>query len=176
MAKGPLGTTSSISPSKKLGWTSRKCKKSRWIPQALRQRSRAGKSLRLRATTRIWPTPSPPKAPRFSSQKLHSYNWSIHIVSRDFAEKHPEALKAAYEALVESLLALRKTPVSSPTPTRIRRRRRVGEGRSTFDTPKILLLDASVVADLNKLGQQYLDFGFIKNAPDIADYAVDLSK
>ena len=46
----------------------------------------------------------------------------------------------------------------------------------TFDTPTIRPLDAKAVADLNALGAQYVEFGFIKSTPDIANYVVDLSK
>ncbi|MFM2277961.1 MAG: hypothetical protein RLZZ444_192 [Pseudomonadota bacterium] len=112
-----------------------------------------------------------------TGDKLPSYNWSIHIVSRDFAEKHPEALKAAYQGLLAEAERAAKNPKII---TDAYKEFGAADGLikvvAGFDTPKILPLNAEVVADLNKLGAQYVEFGFIQKAPDIADYVVDLSK
>lgn len=75
-----------------------------------------------------------------TADKLHSYNWSIHIVSRDFAEKHPEALKAAYEALVAELDRAQKNPKII---TDAYKEFGAADGLikvvSTFDTPRFCL-------------------------------------
>ncbi|MBB3932072.1 sulfonate transport system substrate-binding protein [Kaistia hirudinis] len=112
-----------------------------------------------------------------TNDQLPSYNWSIHIVSRDFAEKHREALKAAYEGLVAESERAHKNPAII---TDAYKEFGASDGLvkvvAGFDTPTILPLDEKAVADLNKLGAQYVEFGFIDKAPDIADYVVDLSK
>lgn len=112
-----------------------------------------------------------------TGNQLHSYNWSIHIVSREFAEKHREALKAAYDGLVaESERAHAKPAIITDAYKEFGASDDLVKVVAGFDTPTILPLDAKAVADLNKLGAQYVEFGFIKQAPDIADYVVDLSK
>lgn len=78
-----------------------------------------------------------------TADKLHSYNWSIHIVSRDFAEKHPEALKAAYEALVaESDRAQKNPKIITDAYKEFGAADGLIKVVSTFDTPKILPMNA----------------------------------
>ncbi len=109
--------------------------------------------------------------------QLHSYNWSIHIASRDFAEKHPDVLKAVYAGLVAQSERARKDPsIIAKAYKDFGAADDLVDEVKKFDTPTIQPLDAEAVADLNALGAQYVEFGFIKNAPDIADYVVDLSK
>lgn len=112
-----------------------------------------------------------------TADQLPTANWSIHIVSREFAEKHREALKAVYDGLVQEAARAQANPALIPDAYR---EFGASEGLAKvvagFDTPKILPLDATAVADLNRLGAQYVEFGFIEKAPDIADYVVDLSK
>ncbi|MFT4044317.1 MAG: NrtA/SsuA/CpmA family ABC transporter substrate-binding protein [Gordonia sp. (in: high G+C Gram-positive bacteria)] len=106
-----------------------------------------------------------------------SLNWSIHIVSRSFAEKHPLALKAAYKALVQESEKAQKNP-SIITDTY----RQFGSNDAslkvlgTFDTPEILPLDEAALGNLEKQAQQYVDFGFIKSVPDLKNAVVDASK
>lgn len=109
--------------------------------------------------------------------QLHSYNWSIHIASREFAEKHPDVLKAVYAGLVAQSERAHKNPsIIAKAYKDFGADDDLVNQVKTFDTPTIRPLDAKAVADLNALGAQYVEFGFIKSTPDIANYVVDLSK
>ncbi|MGC0366371.1 sulfonate transport system substrate-binding protein [Rhodococcus sp. 27YEA15] len=112
-----------------------------------------------------------------TGDQIGSYNWSIHIASRDFAEKHPEELAAVYRGLV------RESERAQADPSVITDAyREFGAGEDIvkvvagFSTPQILPLDAAAVTDLNALASQYVDFGFIDKAPDMGNYVVDLAK
>ncbi|GAB3278027.1 ABC transporter substrate-binding protein [Kineosporia babensis] len=107
---------------------------------------------------------------------MDSYNWSIHIVSREFAEAHPQELKAMYQGL------RREAERAQADPTVITKKYAefgatddLVEQIATFDVPTIEPMDEAVVADLEKLGQQYVDFGFLESVPDIASAVVDES-
>jgi sulfonate transport system substrate-binding protein len=106
-----------------------------------------------------------------------SLNWSIHFARKDFAEKYPDILKGAYKALRamsakaladNSLItnAYRELGASEVQIARIK----------TFDTPRILPMDAEAVADLNKQARQYTSYGFLSSAPeDFAPHVIDFS-
>jgi sulfonate transport system substrate-binding protein len=106
-----------------------------------------------------------------------SLNWSIHIASTDFAEKHPEVLAAAYRALRAEAARARQTPEII---TDAYRGFGAGEEQiriiKSFDVPEILPLNAQAIADLNRQARQYVDYGFIKAAPqNIASHTLDFS-
>lgn len=112
-----------------------------------------------------------------TGDQIGSYNWSIHIASRDFAENHPEALAAVYRGLVrESDRAQQDPGIITDAYTEFGASDEIVEVVSGFSTPQILPLDDVAVADLQALGEQYMDFGFIDDAPNIADHVVDLSE
>ncbi len=107
---------------------------------------------------------------------MNSYNWSIHIVSRSFAEKHPEALKAMYDGLVREAARAKKDPsVITDTYKEFGAPDDLVDQIKTFDVPTIEPLDATAVKDLDALAQQYVDFGFLDAVPDIAGAVVDES-
>jgi len=107
-----------------------------------------------------------------------SLNWSLHIASRAFAEKHPELLRAAYRALRrEAARALLKEPSLI-----IDAYRQFGASETqiailkTFSMPCILPLDAQAVADFTRQADQYVEFGFISTAPrDFSSHVLDFS-
>lgn len=112
-----------------------------------------------------------------TGDKIGSYNWSIHIASKDFVQNHPEAIKAVYDGLVEEAARAKKDPsIITNAYKEFGASDQVIDVVKTFDVPQILPLDNQAVSDLNKLGQQYVDFKFIEKAPDIQNYVVDLSK
>lgn len=107
---------------------------------------------------------------------MNSYNWSIHIVSRKFAEAHPKALKAMYDGLVREAARAKKDPsVITDTYKEFGAPDALLEQIKTFDVPTIEPLDAAAVKDLDALAQQYVDFGFLTSTPDIAGAVVDES-
>lgn len=107
---------------------------------------------------------------------MNSYNWSIHIVSRTFAEAHPEALKAMYDGLVREAARAKEDPsVITDTYKEFGAPDNLIEQIRTFDVPTIEPLDATAVEDLGALAQQYVDFGFLDSVPDIAGAVVDES-
>ncbi len=112
-----------------------------------------------------------------TGDQIGSYNWSIHVVSRDFAENHPVALRAAYDALVREAERAHETPaIITDAYLEFGASEALVEVVKDYYVPDILPLDETVVADLNALGAQYVSFGFIDEAPDIADYVIDFSK
>ncbi|MDR1507499.1 MAG: NrtA/SsuA/CpmA family ABC transporter substrate-binding protein [Treponema sp.] len=106
-----------------------------------------------------------------------SLNWSIHIASTDFAEKHPEVLAAAYRALrAEAARAKAAPEIITNTYRDFGASEEQIAVLKTFDIPQILPLDSQAVADLNRQARQYADYGFIKSAPrNIASHTLDFS-
>lgn len=112
-----------------------------------------------------------------TGDQIGSYNWSIHIASREFATEHPEALAAVYRGLVrESQRAQADPSIITDAYTEFGAGDEVVEVVSGFSTPQILPLDAAAVADLNALAEQYVEFGFIDEAPEIGNYVVNLAE
>jgi sulfonate transport system substrate-binding protein len=108
--------------------------------------------------------------------QMTSYNWSIHIVSRQFAEAHPAALKAMYDGLVREAARAQADPtIITKKYAQFGATDELIKQIATFDTPTIEPMNAAVVTDLNALGQQYVDFGFLKKVPDIKDAVIDES-
>ncbi|MBO1901711.1 NrtA/SsuA/CpmA family ABC transporter substrate-binding protein [Leucobacter weissii] len=107
--------------------------------------------------------------------ELPSYNWSIHIASRSFAEEHPEALQAAYDGLVAEAARAEADPtVITRAYTEFGATDEVVEVISTFDVPTIEPLDAENTGALQQLAEQYVEFGFLDAAPDVSAAVVDL--
>ncbi len=107
---------------------------------------------------------------------MNSYNWSIHIVSREWAQAHPEELKAAYDGLVREAARAKADPsVITGTYREFGATDELTEQIATFDVPTIEPMNDEVVSDLEKLGQQYVDFGFLDSVPDIKSAVVDES-
>jgi sulfonate transport system substrate-binding protein len=106
-----------------------------------------------------------------------SLNWSIHIASRSFAEKHPELLRACYRALRREAERAQKEPsIIMDT------YRQFGASETqiallkNFDVPQILPMDAQAVADMVRQQGQYIEFGFINAMPqDFSSYVLDFS-
>lgn len=106
-----------------------------------------------------------------------SLNHSIHIVSRKFAEAHPKALKAAYDALVQEAEKAQKNPsLINDTYKEFGSSGVSLKALASFDTPTIEPIDATGLGELEKQAEQYVDFGFIESVPDLKDAVVDESK
>lgn len=103
-----------------------------------------------------------------------NHNVSIHIVSRDFATKHPEAVKAMYRALVKESEATAKRPaIITDAYRQFGVSDEVADQVSHFDVPKILPIDADGRAMLEAQAKEYVDFGFIDEMPDIKAATMD---
>lgn len=103
-----------------------------------------------------------------------NHNVSIHIVSRDFATKHPEAVKAMYRALVkESEAAAKRPAIITDAYKRFGASDEVAEQISRFDVPRILPIDADGRAMLEAQAREYVDFGFIDEMPDFEAATMD---
>lgn len=103
-----------------------------------------------------------------------NHNVSIHIVSRDFATKHPEAVKAMYRALVkESEAAAKRHAIITDAYRQFGASDEVADQVSHFDVPKILPIDADGRAMLEAQAKEYVDFGFIDEMPDIKAATMD---
>jgi len=106
-----------------------------------------------------------------------SLNWSIHIASRAFAEKHPELLRTAYRALRKEAARAQKDPsVIMDTYRQFGASETQISLLKTFDVPRILPMDAQAMADLIRQTDQYVEFGFINAAPqDFNSHVLDFS-
>jgi sulfonate transport system substrate-binding protein len=105
---------------------------------------------------------------------MPSYNWSIHIASRQFAEQHPQELKAAYDGLVREAARAKADPrVITGKYKQFGATDDIIAQVRNFSIPTIEPLDAAAVGDLQKLADQYVKFGFLDKAPDIGKSVVD---
>lgn len=103
-----------------------------------------------------------------------NHNVSIHIVSRDFATKHPEAVKAMYRSLVkESEAAAKRPAIITDAYRQFGASDEVADQVSHFDVPKILPIDADGREMLEAQAKEYVDFGFIDEMPDIKAATMD---
>lgn len=103
-----------------------------------------------------------------------NHNVSIHIVSRDFATKHSEAVKAMYRALVrESEAAAKRPAIITDAYRRFGASDEVADQIARFDVPRIVPIDADGRAMLEAQAREYVDFGFIDRMPDIAAATMD---
>ena len=108
---------------------------------------------------------------------MHSYNWSIHIASRSFAEAHPEVLHAVYDGLVAEAARAKADPsIITKAYSEFGASDAVVKVISTFDVPTIEPLDESNTEALGKLADQYVQFGFLKSAPDLTTAVVNYGK
>lgn len=109
-----------------------------------------------------------------SGDQIDSLNWSIHFVNRDFYEAHPDAVKAAYDALVLEAAEAAKTPTLI---TDAYKEFGASDDQlaviADFAVPTIEPLNDEYVGHLQELGDQLVRYGFIDKSADIADYAVD---
>lgn len=102
-----------------------------------------------------------------------NHNVSIHIVSRDFATKHPEAVKAMYRAR-QGIRGRGEAPRDHHRRLpAVRCLGQVADQVSHFDVPKILPIDADGRAMLEAQAKEYVDFGFIDEMPDIKATTMD---
>jgi sulfonate transport system substrate-binding protein len=106
-----------------------------------------------------------------------SINWTIHIAAKAFADKHPEALKAAYRALrTEAAKAQSQPSLITDTYREFGASHAQTAIIADFDVPQILPMDAQAVADLATQAEQYVRYGFIKEAPrDFQPFVLDFS-
>lgn len=111
-----------------------------------------------------------------TGDEIGSLNWSIHFVNRSFADAHPDAVKAAYRALVTEAAAAKAKPAlitdayeefgASADQLKV---------IAGFSVPTIEPLNAEYVGHLQDLEDQLLSYGFIDEAVDISEYTVDAS-
>ncbi|WEV64645.1 NrtA/SsuA/CpmA family ABC transporter substrate-binding protein [Bifidobacterium sp. ESL0732] len=106
-----------------------------------------------------------------------SKNVSIHMVSKKFADAHPQIVKKLYQTLVKESDKAQKNPEFiyqtykkfGASDTIIKQVRK-------FDIPKILPVDAKGKQMLDDIAQQYVDFGFIKTKPNLDAHVLDCTK
>ncbi|KOA54944.1 ABC transporter substrate-binding protein [Bifidobacterium animalis subsp. animalis MCC 1489] len=103
-------------------------------------------------------------------------NVSIHLVSKDFATKHPEAVKAMYRALVRESDAAQATPsIITDAYREFGASDDVTEQIAKFNVPVIKPIDAEGLKMLESQAQEYVDFGFIDAMPDLQAASMDCS-
>lgn len=103
-------------------------------------------------------------------------NVSIHLVSKDFATKHPEAVKAMYRALVRESDAAQATPsIITDAYREFGASDDVTEQIAKFNVPVIKPIDAEGLKMLESKAQEYVDFGFIDAMPDLQAASMDCS-
>ncbi|OZG62418.1 extracellular solute-binding protein family 3 [Bifidobacterium lemurum] len=106
-----------------------------------------------------------------------SLNVSIHMVSKQFAEQHPDLVRKMYQALVEESDKAQKDPsVITDAYREFGASDDLVEQIAEFDVPVIRPIDADGLAMLEQQARQYVDFGFIDSAPDLKDSVIDCSE
>lgn len=103
-----------------------------------------------------------------------SKNVSIHIVSKAFADEHPEVVVKMYESLkAEADKAAEDPSLIYDAYAGFGASEGIMDVIKGFSVPTILPVDADGRAMLDELARQYVDFGFIDEAPDLDDYVMD---
>lgn len=106
-----------------------------------------------------------------------SKNVSIHIVSKKFADAHPEIVKKLYQALVKESDRAQKDPqFIYDAYKKFGASDQIVEQVKKFDVPEILPVDAKGQGMLEDIAQQYVDFGWIKSKPDLSQHVLDCTK
>jgi len=109
-----------------------------------------------------------------SGDQIDSLNWSIHFVNRAFADAHPEAVTAAYDALVEEAAAAQDDPTIITDAYEA-----FGASADQLDViagfavPTIEPLNEEYVGHLQDLEEQLVRYGFIDDSVDLGDYVFD---
>ncbi|MBM6699069.1 NrtA/SsuA/CpmA family ABC transporter substrate-binding protein [Bifidobacterium pullorum subsp. saeculare] len=112
-----------------------------------------------------------------TGDEYDSKNVSLHMVSKDFADAHPEAVKALYRALVAESDAAAKDPgFIYEAYRRFGASEQIVDQIKGFDVPKILPVDAKGRGMLEDIARQYVDFGFIDAMPDLDGHVLDCTK
>lgn len=103
-------------------------------------------------------------------------NVSIHMVSKSFAQAHPEAVKAMYRALVqESETTQGKLSIITDAYREFGASEQVSEQIAKFNVPVIKPIDGEGLAMLESQAREYADFGFIDSMPDLKSASMDCS-
>ena len=106
-----------------------------------------------------------------------SLNVSIHMVSKSFAEQHPDLVKKMYDALVQESDKAQKDPsVITNAYKEFGASDSLVQQIAKFDVPEIRPIDDAGLAQLEQQAQQYVDFGFIDAVPDLKSAVIDCSK
>ena len=106
-----------------------------------------------------------------------SKNVSLHIVSKKFADAHPDVVKKLYQALVkESDRAQQDPQFIYDAYKKFGASDQIVDQVKQFDVPEILPVDAKGKGMLDDIAQQYVDFGWIKTKPDLTPYVLDCTK
>lgn len=108
--------------------------------------------------------------------EIGSNNASVHVVSRAYADEHPEAVAALYDGLVAQAEAVAEKP--SAITDLYSRAGAPGDAIKvigTFDVPQVVPLDGAGVERLQALARDYAELGFIGIEPDMGDVAYDVT-
>ena len=106
-----------------------------------------------------------------------SKNVTVHMVSRAFADAHPEIVKQLYRTLVkESDLAQRDPEFIYDAYRKFGASDEIVDQVRKFDVPQILPVDDEGRRMLEDIAQQYVDFGFIDSKPDLTDHVLDCTE
>ncbi|MCI1660942.1 ABC transporter substrate-binding protein [Bifidobacterium psychraerophilum] len=108
--------------------------------------------------------------------RYESLNVSIHMVSKRFAQEHPDVVKKLYQALKkESDKAQTHPSIITDAYRKFGASDTLTKVVAGFDTPEIRPIDAQGLAQLNKQAEQYRQFGFIDHVPDLSAAVIDCS-
>lgn len=112
-----------------------------------------------------------------NAEDYGNLNVTIHMVSKSFAEAHPDTVKRMYQALVKESDEAQKNPsIITDAYKEFGAADGIIEQVAKFDMPEIRPIDADGLAMLEEQAQQYVDFGFIDAVPDLASAVIDCSK
>ncbi|QVQ52758.1 ABC transporter substrate-binding protein [Spiractinospora alimapuensis] len=111
------------------------------------------------------------------ANEIGAVNPTIHVTTREFAENHPEELRAVYDALVAEGERVNDDPDVIPEAyTAAGLPEDAVEVIRGFAPPTIAPADADFVADLQRAADVYADHGLIDTELNVEDNAVDVSQ
>ena len=112
-----------------------------------------------------------------NGKEYGSLNVSIHMVSKSFADRHPDLVRNMYAALRQASDNAQRDPsVITKAYEEFGASQRLVEQIAAFDVPEIRPIDADGLDLLERQARQYVDFGFIDKVPDLESAVIDCSQ
>ena len=112
-----------------------------------------------------------------NGKEYGSLNVSIHMVSKSFADRHPDLVRKMYAALRQASDNAQRDPsVITKAYEEFGASQRLVEQIAAFDVPEIRPIDADGLDLLERQARQYVDFGFIDKVPDLESAVIDCSQ
>ena len=113
-----------------------------------------------------------------NAKKYGNMNVTIHIVSKSFAQKHPDLVKKMYKALVrEAKKSHKENNVIGNAYKQLGASETIIKQIEKFDNPTIRPIDEKGLKMMETQAKEYVKYGLIKQAPkNLKDSVMDCTK